>query len=329
MILDDVARLSGVSRATASRALGDKPGVTDEVRARVLLVAQGLNYRPNRAAKQLAGARTSLLGLVLGATDLHHNPYSARLVDAMAKAAEELDHGLLLVMSRNEPARAVNNLIYDRIVDGVVISSVVYREPWAERLMEAPLPSVLIGRHPERTDLPTVETENLEPAAAITTHLIDTGCTRIGLIEGPPDRSDAQDRYAGFEAGHERRGRVVDEDLVVAGDFSADAGYEGAKQLIERGVDGIFALNDLSAMGVLAACDELGRRVPDDISVAGFDGSLGVQDRRHDLTTVVQPFDSIARSAIQLLLDPGPGIVAVEPEIKFGTTTRKDGGLAR
>ncbi len=322
VILDDVARLSGVSRATASRALGAKPGVADDVRLRVRTIAQALDYRPNRAAKNLAGARTGLIGLLLGGTRLHRNPYSARLVDALAKAAEDLDHGLLLVMSEREPGRAVDNLIRDRIVDGVLVSSMVFGEPWAEQLLDSDMTTVLIGGHPTRTDLGCVQVENVTSTKLLISHLFDTGCERIGMITGPAGRVDDNGRRAGFEAAHEDRGVAVDPALIIDGDYQRPTGYRGAVALLERGVDAIFAGNDNAAFGVLEACADQGVSVPNEVSVVGFDGASEAQPYPHELTTVVQPYDALARTTLEMVVDSRVDAELLPGHLRFGTTTR-------
>ena len=322
MRLDDVARLSGVSRATASRALGAKPGVANDVRLRVLTMAEALNYRPNRAAKNLAGARTALIGLLLGDTRLHRNPYSARLVDAMAKAAEDLDHGLLLVMSEREPARAVNNLMRDQIVDGVLVSSVVFGQPWAEALLDSDMPTVLVGAHPRRPDLPCVQIENATCTQLLISHLFDTGCRRIGMITGPPGRVDADERRRGFEAAHAQRGIAHDPGLVIVGDYRRATGYRATNLLLDQKVDAIFAANDNSAYGAIDACADRGVAVPDDVSIVGFDGASEAHETAYDLTTVVQPYDALARAALSLAAESRVAHERIPGELRFGTTTR-------
>jgi len=142
--------------------LNGKAGVAADVRDRVQLVADALDYRPNRAAQNLAGGRSSVVGLVMRSQALVEDFYAASLIQAMASAADQHDEGLMLLMGGKEPGRAVANLLRDGLVDGVVVSSVASGEPWVEELLDAKIKTVMFGSHPTRTDLPKIEVENTE-----------------------------------------------------------------------------------------------------------------------------------------------------------------------
>ncbi|MEL6984035.1 MAG: LacI family DNA-binding transcriptional regulator, partial [Actinomycetota bacterium] len=189
--IEQVARAAGVSAATVSRALNDKAGVRDDVRDRVRLVADGLGYRPNRAAKHLAGGRTSIIGLVLPSDKLSTDPYAAALVESVARAAAEADEGLMLILDSGHPSQAVQNLVRDGLVEGVIISAVAIGQRWVDELIEARMPTVLIGSHPHHLDIPVVDVEYRESSARMVGHLLDAGCRRVGTITGPLDRIDA------------------------------------------------------------------------------------------------------------------------------------------
>jgi len=322
--LDDVAQQSGVSRATASRALGSKPGVASEVRERVRLIAEAMNYRPNPAARQLAGAKTSIVGLIVGTSQLHTNQYTARLVDAISVAAERFDQGLLLVASSLEPAKAIDNLVRDGLVDGLLVNSFVFGEPWAEQLLETSLAKVLIGQHPTRTDLPTVAIENVESTAELVGHLIDRGCKRVGMIEGPGNRRDAHLRRVGFELAHQQRDLPIVADLIVPGYYDHESGFAGAHRLLDRDVDGIFAANDASGLGALGAIRDRGLQIPSDIRVASFDGVAEQQFEGHRLTAMEQPFDLMAMTAMRKILnleDTPEDVTILKPTLRAGSTS--------
>ena len=325
--LDDVAKLSGVSRATASRALNLKDGVADDVRERVRLIAESLNYRPNRAAKNLAGGRSSVIGLVLGSSDLVGDRYTSALIQSMARACSHFDQGLMLLMTSEAPGQAVRRLLGDGLVDGIVVRSVALGEPWVEELLDANVKSVLIGSHHARPEIPRVATECSESVARMVEHLFDTGCSRLATITGPLDRIEAQSRLRGFRLANERRGVPIDESLIVSGDYIRASGYARALDLLKQRPDAIVAANDAMAEGTIIAARELGLSVPQDLSVIGFDGVPLVDVRGPSLTTLIQPFDELAMRSMQLLLDLMDG-TAVEseyllaPKPHFGDTTR-------
>ena len=134
------------------------------------------------------------------------------MTHAIARAATELDQGLMLVLDTGEPGRTVQHILRDGLIDGVLVSAVAAGETWVEQLLSADLPAVLIGSHPTRTDVDVVDVENLESSARVVEHLIEQGCRRIATITGPLDRVDATQRLNGFRLAHERHGLAVDED---------------------------------------------------------------------------------------------------------------------
>ncbi len=331
--LDDVAQDAGVSRATASRALNGRPGVKADVRARIKSSARNLGYRPNRAARNLAGGRASVIGLVIGSDQLADTPYQAAILQHVANEADQRDEGLMLLMESSKPSEAVRRLLADGLVDGVIVSVVALGPQWVEELLDARVPTVLIGFHPQRSDVAVVEVENLESSAELVGNMIDGGCKRVGTMTGQLARIDGVDRLAGYRLAHERRSIPVDETLIVGGDFRRKTGYELADQLLDNGVDGIFAANDEMATGIYLRAMERGLRIPEDLSLAGFDGhltrrrKLSLATHQPLLTSVVQPFQELAAAAVEALLeaianDDRPENRIITPHIFHGDTTR-------
>ncbi|MEM9131521.1 MAG: LacI family DNA-binding transcriptional regulator [Actinomycetota bacterium] len=325
--LDDVARKSGVSRATASRALNGRSGVKPDVRERVRLVAKAIGYRPNRAAKNLAGGRTSVIGLVIGHEELVADPYAMHLVQEVARAADANDEGLMLLADSKAPNEAVQNLLADGLVDGVIITAVAVGERWVEELIDATMPTVLVGAHPRRSDLPLIDVENRRSTADLVQHLFDTGCRRVGTITGPLDRVDAVRRLEGYRLAHEERSIPVDESLIVEGDFSRQVGHQAAEPLFDAGVDAICCANDETALGVLYRANELGVDVPGQVSLTGFDGTTTPTVGTPSITSARQPFAELAERAVLLLIDRIEGVgepreELLTPTLIYGDSTR-------
>lgn len=330
--LDDVARLSGVSRAAASRALNGRPGVKPDVRERVNRIADHLGFRPNRAARNLASGLSSVIGLVIPTDDLRIDPYGAALTHAVGRATAERDLGLMLHLANAEPGQAVHHILRDGMIDGLLISSVAVGMEWVDELFDVALPTVLIGTHPSRDDVPAVEVENLKSSAAAVQHLFDQGCRHVGCIAGPQDRADARDRLAGYELAHARAGRSVDPALVVQGGFTREQGSAAAGELFDRGVDGVFASNDEMAIAALWVGAHRKLAIPRDVKVVGFDGLAIGEFIEPSLTTVVQPLDAIAVAAVDLLsrVVAGEAVTTastIEPELVKGGSSDPD--LAR
>ncbi len=325
--LDDVARAAGVSAATASRALNGRAGVRYDVRTRVALVAEGLGYRPNRAAKNLAGGRTSVIGLVLAGNELVDDIYASALVQSVAKAANEFDEGLMLILDSAHPNESIRNLLRDGLVEGVIVSAVAVGERWVEDLLDAKMPTVLVGAHPRRADVPVVDVENVLSTTALVGHLLDSGCQQVATITGPLDRVDARRRLEGYHSAHAQRGLEPDPSLEYSGDFSYPSGQRVADEILDRGVDAVFAANDEMATAILHRATERGIAVPDQLSIVGFDGIARDHTSGLELTTMAQPFDAMARMAVRTLVGQIGGGDApleqlVEPRLVLGSTTR-------
>jgi LacI family transcriptional regulator len=325
--LDDVARLSGVSRSAASRALNNRPGVRSDVRERVNRIADHLGFRPNRAAKNLASGMSSVIGFVIPSDDLRVDPYGAAMTHAVGRAAAERDLGMMLHLAADEPGQTVHHILRDGLIDGLVISSVAVGG-WVDELFDSALPTVLLGTHPVRDDVLHVDVENVESSAVAVTHLIEEGCQRIGCIAGPLDRADARARLDGYRLAHERAGRAVDEHLIAKGDFGRLSGTHAGEELFAKGVDGIFASNDEMAVGAIWTGTKAGIRFPDDVAIVGFDGTAIDEFIEPTVSSVAQPFDRLARAAVDLLSalvrgETGLESVSIVPElVKGGSSNR-------
>jgi LacI family transcriptional regulator len=299
--LEDVARTSGVSRATASRALNGHARVSPEVRTRVRLVADQLGYRPNTAARSLASGRTGVLGFVLPGGHLITAPYESRLLEAVADGATASGYGVMLWMGTTEPGQALRDGLRGGLVDGIVVSGVALGAGWVEKLFDGPSPCVLVGRHPTRDDIPRVEVSNEPSAAAAVEHLIAGGGRRIAIILGPPDRVDGRDRQLGYERALSRHGFDVDTRLVERGDFTSESGHEAMRRLLAHRPDSVFACNDLMAAGALEAIADAGLRVPDDIALIGYDDLPLAARTKPPLSTVSQDLTAIGSAAIEVV----------------------------
>ncbi len=325
--LNDVARKSGVSRATASRALNGRDGVRPDVRERVAIVAESLGYRPNRSAQNLAGGRSSVIGFVLNTDELYIDVYGSSLMQAVVRAADRHNEGLMLLMDKEEPNVAVRNLLRDGLIDGVIVSAVAIGQRWVEQLLDAQVPTVLVGAHPRRSDVHVIDVENKRSSANLVEFLLNSAGPRVATVTGPLERVDASLRLEGYRAAHETRGLDVDEELVVAGDFSFWSGYEAADALLDVSPDAIFCANDEMALGLIRRAEERGIDVPSQLSVAGFDGTSSLERYGRKVTSVRQPFDVLANTAVEslvTLIEGGtvPLHIPVDPEVFGGDTTQ-------
>lgn len=296
----DVARLAGVSQKTVSRVLNDEPYVSAEVRQRVLDAAEQLGYRLNNAARALASGRTRTVGVVTLGT-AGYGP--ASLLASVERTLRDTGYALRVVSTQEgDPAGvagAVRSLL-EQGVDGIVIS-----EPIDEGLVyvRVNVPVLFLGAPPSfaASQVVTVGVGSHELARAATEHLLDLGHATVHHVAGPQRWYAARDRLEGWRAALRAQGRH--EPPFIEGDWSAASGYAAGRELSGDGdVTAVFAGGDEMAIGVIRALTEAGRRVPEDVSVVGFDGNPVAAYITPPLTTVRQPFDVAAQEGIKLLV---------------------------
>lgn len=297
--MDDVAAKAGVSRALVSLVMRDSPRVSSHNREKVLAVAADLGYRPNVAARNLATGQTHTVGIVVN--DLH-NQFFTEMTEGVAAAAAEADMRVLLSSGwRKESgeSQAIDMLLGLR-VDGLLLASPNLSDVALEEF-SAQAPTVIFGASGESANYDTVSTDEDHGAELVVEHLAALGHTRIAHIDGGDQRT-AIARRNGFTDAMLRRGLAP---IVISGDFREAAGFEGAETLMELNdtPTAIFAANDLSALGVLSKLNDLGRSVPRDISVVGFDDTTISSFNAISLTTVHQPRNKIGRFTMEVLLE--------------------------
>lgn len=313
--LEDVARHAGVSLATASRALnGSDRKVRQELQERVAASAAVLKYTPNAQAQAMARGRTNVIGLIVH--DIA-DPYFASIAAGVIAAADA--EGLLVTLastgrSSEREVQHVANLRAQR-AQGVIIAG--SRD--AETSRRGPLGQevtsfesgggrvVLVSQH--RLDTDTIVVENQSGARDLATALVGLGYRRHAILAGPSTLLTAIDRANGYRRGLTAAKLSVPAECVVEGDFTRDGGYRAAVELLGRldQIDCIFAVNDVMAVGAMAALRDHGVSVPGDVALAGFDDIATLRDVTPRLTTVQIPLTDVGAQALRLVLqDPGP-----------------------
>lgn len=299
----DVARAAGVSIASVSRALNGQRGVSSATAERVRELAVELGYSPNEIARSLVAKYTRTIALLL--PDIT-NPFFPELVKGVQTAAELREHALLLADSSDRPEKILRDIevLRRKQVDGLILIS---QNADYQDIAEAchGLPVVALDRDLDIPGASTIGVDHEQGAYTAVRHLLDLGHTRIAHIAGPSRVAVSARRRAGWERALREAGLVPDEGLVVEGTFLEDGGYAAGAALLERVEDftAVFAANDLTALGLLAACAEAGVSVPGDLSVVGFDGIHLARYTTPRLTTVAQPIYDLGRRAGEVLID--------------------------
>ncbi len=313
--LEQVAKLAGVSRATASRAINGGRRVSPQAQAAVDAAVRRLGYAPNRAARSLVTRRTDSIAVVVPEPDdrVFSDPFFAGSLRGVSRVLEDQDLQLVLLLARVGDSRARTlRYLSSRHVDGAIVTSHHREDQLAERLAEIGLPCVFVGRPWTGADAVTyIDVDNVAGGRLATQLLVDRGCRRIGTIAGSPDMAAGADRLDGWRQALRAAG--LSDDAWVQADFTEPGGERAARDLLDRhpDLDGLFVASDLMALGALKALTGRGLRVPDDLALVGYD-NLGVADRADPpLTTVHNPIVEMAERATSMLVEQiergGPG----------------------
>jgi LacI family transcriptional regulator len=300
----DVASAAGVSRQTVSRVLNDKPDVAPETRQRILEVIEQLGYRPSSIARSLTQGRSFTLGVA--SYGVQYFGPSHTLV-GIEHQANELGYTLLLGLMR-QPEMSGVQLLHDMLsyhVDGIMwaVSEIGNNRDWMQReICQLTVPVVFLDTQP-CSNLSVVNVDNRGGGYLATKHLLDQGYRNIGLITGPLAWWSARQRKLGWQDALEEADLPVEDSLVVEGTWSARSGERGVGQLLEQhpDVDALFACNDQMALGALKAARKVGRRVPEDLAIVGFDDVPEAAFFCPPLSTVRQDLDGLGRCAVREL----------------------------
>ncbi|MBC9724301.1 LacI family DNA-binding transcriptional regulator [Streptomyces sp. TRM68367] len=315
--LEAVAARAGVSRATVSRVVNGGDGVREALVERVRRAVEELGYVPNQAARSLVTRRHDAVAVVIAEpeTRVFADPFFARQLRGISKELTAHDNQLVLLLTEGRADHArVGRYLAGGHVDGALVFSLHLDDPLPGLIQRAGVPTVFGGR-PGWSDgtsgVVYVDSDNRGGAREAVRHLLGLGRTRIAHITGPLDQTSAADRLDGF------RDVMADADphLVAEGDFTPAGGERAMRELLGRRpcLDAVFAGNDLMAAGALRVLREHGRRVPDDVAVAGFDDMLPVAEQTDPpLTTVRQDIEEAGRLMARLLLRGLDGSTAAE-----------------
>jgi DNA-binding LacI/PurR family transcriptional regulator len=300
-VMSDVARLAGVSHQTVSRVINDSRHVRAETRERVEVAMRQLNYRPNSVARALVTGRSKTLGVVSFDTTLYG---PASTLYGIERAAHDAGYFITIAslerLDRASVLEAIERLRMQG-VEGILV--IAPQEGGARALLQAPagVPLVALEAGPHDV-VPLASVDQFAGAWLATDHLLQLGHRTVWHLSGPTGWPEAADRVRGWRDALQAGGATLPP--ALEGDWSARSGHELALQLVDDpNVTAIFVANDQMALGALRALHESGRRIPQDVSVVGFDDIPEAPYFTPPLTTVRQDFDEMGRRGLRLLLD--------------------------
>jgi LacI family transcriptional regulator len=303
--IEDVARVSGVSNATVSRVLGGYEFVRETTRNRVLETVERLGYVANLQARSLAGGHSQIIGLLVPNLD---NGYVGTIMQGIDKELAHVNYDVLLYTSHRHPGKEsfYVSAIANGLTEGLLLVAPLVPTTYLDALREQNLPYVLIDQTDTTQNSNVVEATNCQGAYEATRYLSQLGHTQIAFITGSLAVRSAVDRLQGYKAALLDCDIPVRQELIIEGDYQQQTGYEITKSLLQSvnpPPTAIFASNDLSAFGAMDAARECGFRIPDDISIIGFDDVPQASFVYPKLTTVRQPLEQMGEVAVKMLLD--------------------------
>lgn len=319
--LKAVAQHLGLTPGTVSAVLNDSPSarsIPQETKNRIRAAAKELNYRPNFFARTLRNKRTYTIGVI---AEEIGDSYGSPIISGIEQYLRKRDYFFLTVVHRHDPMllSRYSQLLSERGVEGIITVDTT--------VQEAPmLPTVAIAGHRKLKGVTNVVLDHERAAVLALNHLKDLGHTRIAFMKGNPLSADSKDRWDAICRVAGQLGINIDPDLTVqidSDDPTPMLGYPFTKQLLARQkpFTAIFSYNDISAIGAIRALEEHGLRVPQDVSVLGFDDIPGAEFHKPSLTTVRQPLNRMGEVAAEALLNrvegrkEYPSDIAIEPEL--------------
>jgi DNA-binding LacI/PurR family transcriptional regulator len=292
--IDEIARLASVSPATVSKVMNNRPYVSAATRARIERVIAETGFVPSQRARGLSKRRSFILGLLIPYTSdqLFADPHLLEIMRGIEAEANLHEYNLLLSTARAsvDAASACVRLLRSDVIDGAIVVETLDVQPFTAALVEQPSPWVMIG-YDGASKVQCIHADDYGGATLAMRHLLALGHQRIGVISSNPRPFALDERLRGLHAALAEAGYPLDPTLVTSGDFSFESGEAAGYRLLQRPnrPTAIFALNDRMALGVIRAANGLGLRIPEDLSVVGFDDIALASLVSPALTTVRQP----------------------------------------
>lgn len=318
--LHDIAKKTGVSVATASRALAGVPGVAAATQKRVLKVAQEMGYRPNVLAQRLQKQRTDTIGFIIPTFGPRFSdPYFSELLTGIGNEASVHEYDLLVSTHAPGPEEllAYERIVRERRADGVLVVRTRQDDARIKYLVEHNFPFVAFGRAELDIDFPYVDVDGETGLHTLVEHLISIGHRRIAFVNAPTDFMFSVYRLRGYKDALLKNNLPYEETLVETGGLTEQSGYEAGLRLLalDAPPTAIIAANDLMAFGVISAVQEKGLNIGKDIAVAGFDDIPMSKLVRPPLTTMRQPIYEIGRHICRMLLKLLSGDELEQPHV--------------
>jgi len=301
--IKDIARVAKVSHSTVSRALRNSPLVSRETAERIRQIAEEMGYRPSAVARSLVTRKTKTIGVVVTTIA---DPFIAEVVSGIEEVANDHGYSVFLANSNADPDREIKvvHSFHERRVDGILVTASRVGALYIGHLSEMKVPIVLINNQHPGEFVHSVMIDNVTASRMATEHLVHLGHRRIAYIGDQFGYQSDTERFAGYRQALERAGLTFQPELVVHGDGKPEGGMRAMEQLLRLSPlpTAVFCYNDMTALGALRVARMRGLRVPEDISLVGFDDLFIASYTEPPLTTIRQPKRRMGQRAMELLL---------------------------
>ncbi|WP_409304223.1 LacI family DNA-binding transcriptional regulator [Peribacillus sp. SCS-155] len=302
--IKDVAKKANVSIATVSRILNNQTGFSEKTKKKVLQVIEELGYHPNAVARGLVNKRTHTIGVLVPALS---SMFVTGVLSGIEKAANEAGSSIIVCHTESKGGKTMNylQLLNEKRIDGIIFTSEILKDEYYEFISKMGIPMVLLATKSPKHSVPYVKVDDLRAAYTATEYLLKKGHTKIGMISG-----DEQDiiagipRIEGFKNALEDYGITADDNnIVTSRGFGFFDGVEGSKKLLQQSPDitAIFAASDEIAIGALSSAYQMGIKVPDELSIMGYDNLSLAEMSIPPLTTVAQPLVEMGEKAAKMV----------------------------
>lgn len=307
--IKDIARVAGVSVTTVSRALNGYSDVNQKTRKRIEEVAKELNYSPNTVARSLVMKKSKTIGLLV--SDMNRegvkDNFTFEVLCGINEASANSDYDLVLfsTTSTKQSQKTYTQLCRERRVDGVILQGIKTNDPYLQEVVESDIPCVLIDIPQESDTVGYVTTDNVDGAKKAVAHLIERGHTNIAMINGHEKADVSIRRLQGYLEAINEKELTMRQDWIRNGDFKEKVAEEVAMELLADNseITAVFCASDLMALGVIRAVKALGKKVPEDIAVIGYDDIMLASYSNPSLSTIRQDKFNLGHGAAILLIE--------------------------
>jgi DNA-binding LacI/PurR family transcriptional regulator len=297
---EDVAQMAGVSQSTVSRVFAGGANVSEKKRKKILEIADKLDYQPNAHARSLITRKTRIIGIVMRNI---RDPFYSAVLEIFYNRLSVLGYDLVFINSENEEIQENEILrLLEYNIQGIIISDATLSAATAKKLERNDVEVLLFNRYVKNAKFNAVYCDNYLAAKQIATYLVEHGHKSFAFISGTSNTSTTIDRLKGFE--EVLKDRNINDLVIESGNYSYESGFKAAQELMtkNREIDCIFCVNDITALGAMDAIRTIGLKIPEDVSVVGFDNIRMGEWPTYSLTTWEQPLEDMVTTAVQMLL---------------------------